>query len=160
MSWCAPRLQTQSSAPSLADHTQRRVRGHSANTTRCSAHVHDISLGVDAHFLLKTAHAADLERVPDLIEFSFVRRAGWLHYQLLEAVLLAMLASVRTRDSLCAFARDCLCQFISPGYLSEVRDGCERARLEPAVPPAMDLKAGRGVAGAYGVWFAPPTAAP
>lgn len=122
--------------------------------------VNDIALCVDPHLLLKPADATDLDGVPRFIELGFVCGARWLHDQLLEAVFLAMLARVRTRDSLRALARDCLRQFISPGYLSDDADGVEPAILEPEVPSAMDLKAGRGVAGVYGAWFAPPTGVP
>jgi hypothetical protein len=80
---------------------------------RRSRYVDDVSLGVDTHFLVEAADAADPYSVPDLVELGLVRFRGRFHDEFLEAVLLTVLASVRTRDSLGTLARDHLRQ-VSP----------------------------------------------
>ena len=76
--------------------------------------VHDVALGVDAHFLVESADAAHPHDVPGLVQLRSRGFGGWLYHQLLEAVLLTVLAGMRTRDSLGAFARDGLRQIASP----------------------------------------------
>ena len=61
---------------------------------------------------METADAAYPNRVPELVELSLVGGCRWLHHQLLEAVLPAVLTSVRTRDPLGALLRDRLGQVV------------------------------------------------
>src|SRR5579862_9770823 len=78
----------------------------SAETPRVSAHVDDLALIVDPHFLLGAAYPARLECVPGLAELRSVLVRSRFHDEPLVAVLPAPLARVGAGDAGSTVLRD------------------------------------------------------